>query len=173
MTKVFGLIALLTLGLVGLASANATGDTYKVSAKLTARAEVPRPTGVPAGATGQFTGTAVELANDKARITWKLAFSHLSGKAIAAHIHAGKVGRAGPVLVALCGPCRNGQRGTATLTHRQFAKLEAGATYVNIHTPTNAAGEIRGQVKATESSSGSSGEPAPAPSPTPPPPPYP
>jgi hypothetical protein len=175
MTKAFGAVVALTLAFVGLASASSTAETYKLSAKLNARAEVPKPAAVPAGATGQFTGTAVELANDKARITWKLTFSHLSGKAIAAHIHSGKVGKAGPVLVALCGPCRSAQRGTATITHRQFAALETGRTYVNVHTPKNANGEIRGQVKSTETESGGSSDPAPPPSePSPPAPnPYP
>ena len=114
---------------------------------MKARTEVPRPSGVPAGATGSFTGLAVELANDKARVTWKLTFSNLSGKAIAAHIHLGKPGKAGPVALALCGPCRSGQRGSGMLTHAQFAKLEAGGAYVNVHTAKNAGGEIRGQLK--------------------------
>ena len=121
-----------------------------MSATIKARTEVPKPTGVPAGATGSFTGTAVELANDKARVTWKLTFSHLSGKAIAAHIHLGKPGKAGPVALALCGPCRSGQKGSGMLTHAQFAKVEAGAAYVNVHTTKNAAGEIRGQIKVSE-----------------------
>jgi len=85
------LLAALAVALVvvGLAAAAPQRDTYGLNARLTARAEVPRPSGVPAGATGVFTAKAVELANDKARVTWKLTFSHLSGKAIAAHIHLG------------------------------------------------------------------------------------
>jgi hypothetical protein len=142
------------LAVVGLASATPQGDAYGLSARLTARAEVPHPSGVPAGATGVFTAKAVELANDKARVTWKLTFSHLSGKAIAAHIHLGKTGKAGPVALALCGPCRSGQKGSGLLTHAQFAKVEAGAAYVNVHTAKNAGGEIRGQLKATEAASG-------------------
>ncbi len=150
MKKWIGAVAMLSLVLAGMAFAGATKDSYKVSAKLSARAEVPRPAGVPAGATGSFTGTAVELANDKARVTWKLTFSRLSGKAIAAHIHIGKTGKAGPVALALCGPCRNGQRGSGMLTHAQFARLEAGAAYVNVHTARNAGGEIRGQIKLSD-----------------------
>jgi len=92
----------------------------------------------------------VELANDKARVTWKLTFSRLSGKAIAAHIHLGKPGKAGPVALALCGPCRSGQKGSGMLTHAQFAKLEAGGGYVNVHTAKNAGGEIRGQIKVSD-----------------------
>ena len=150
MLKVLAVSAVAALALVGLALAAPQKDTYNLTANLKARSEVPRPTAVPVGATGLFTGKAVELANDKAKLTWRLTFAKLSGPAGAAHIHAGKVGKAGPVMVALCGPCRSGQRGTATLTHAQFAKIEAGATYVNVHTAENAGGEIRGQVKVSD-----------------------
>jgi hypothetical protein len=150
MFKTVGVVAMVALALAGFAFAATQGDSYKVSARLKARSEVPKPTGVPAAATGSFTGTAVELANDKARVTWKLTYSHLSGPAIAAHIHIGKPGKAGPVALALCGPCRNGQKGKGLLTHAQFAKLESGAGYVNIHTTKNAGGEIRGQVKVSD-----------------------
>ena len=150
MKKAIGAVALVALVFAGIALAAAQKDSYKVSATLKARTEVPRPSGVPAGATGSFTGTTVELANDKARVTWKLTFSRLSGKAIAAHIHLGKPGKAGPVALALCGPCRSGQKGSGMLTHAQFAKLEAGGGYVNVHTAKNAGGEIRGQIKVSD-----------------------
>jgi hypothetical protein len=150
MTKVVGAVALVALAFAGFAFAASQGDTYGVSARLKASSEVPKPSGVPASATGKFTGTYVELANDKARLTWKLTFSHLSGPGIAAHIHIGKPGKAGPVALALCGPCHSGQKGKGMLTHAQVAKIEAGAAYVNVHTQKNPGGEIRGQVKVTE-----------------------
>jgi len=171
MVKALVAVVVATLGLAGIALASSQGDTYKLTAKLKAGSEVPKPTGVPAAATGLFTGKTVELANDKARLTWKLTFSHLSGKAVAAHIHAGKAGKAGGVLVPLCGPCKNGQTGKAVITHAQEARIKAGAAYVNIHTAKNAAGEIRGQIKASGGSSSS--DPSPSPTPTPEPPPYP
>jgi hypothetical protein len=155
MLKTFLAIALgAALFVGGFALAAQQKDAHKVAATLKARFEVPRPKGVPAGATGLFSGTAVELENDRARLSWRLTFSKLSGRAIAAHIHAGRVGRAGPVLVALCGPCRNGQRGTTAITHNQLRSIRAGRTYVNVHTSRNAAGEIRGQVKASGTSGG-------------------
>jgi hypothetical protein len=150
MTKLIVAVAAIALAFAGLALAASQGESYGVSAKLKASSEVPKPSGVPAGATGKFTGTYVELANDKARITWKLTFSHLSGQAIAAHIHIGKPGKAGPVALALCGPCHNGQKGKGMLTHAQVAKIEAGSAYVNVHTQKNPGGEIRGQVKVIE-----------------------
>jgi hypothetical protein len=83
-------------------------------------------------------------------MTWKLTFAHLSGKAVQAHVHLGKPGKAGNVLVPLCAPCRSGQTGKAKITHDVEDALERGKTYVNVHTPKNLAGEIRGQVKEIE-----------------------
>jgi hypothetical protein len=172
MTRTLVAMAAVGLGLAGLALAAPQKDTYKLTANLKARFEVPKPKGVPTGATGLFTGKVVELENDRARLTWRLTFSKLSARAAAAHIHAGRAGRAGGVMLALCGPCRNGQRGSSTISHAQLRTIRAGKTYVNVHTAKNAAGEIRGQVKASEASSSSGSDPAPPPT-TPEPPPYP
>ena len=115
-----------TLVLAGLALATPQKDTYNLTANLRARFEVPKPTGVPTGAVGLFTGKVIEMDNDKARVTWRLTFSKLSGRAAAAHIHLGRVGKAGGVMVALCDPCRSGQRGAATITHNQLRSIRTG-----------------------------------------------
>lgn len=157
MIKVIGSVVALALGLVfaTLATATPGKDTYRLTANLKPRVEVPKPKGVPAGATGLFAGTAVELANDRARITWRLTFSKLSGRGLQAHIHVGKPGTAGNVLAALCAPCRSGQRGTATITHEQLRTIRRGGAYVNVHTARNAAGEVRGQLKSSTASGSS------------------
>ncbi|MGH2841159.1 MAG: CHRD domain-containing protein [Solirubrobacteraceae bacterium] len=164
---------MIALTLAGLAPAAGQKDTYKLTATLKAGSEVPKPKGVRPGATGMFTSTAVELANDKARVTWRLTFSKLTGRAAAAHIHIGKPGKAGNVMVALCGPCSSGKRGSATITHAQLNTITAGRAYVNVHTAKNLGGEIRGQIKATETASDDSPPPPPPPGPEPPPPPDP
>jgi hypothetical protein len=138
------------LALSGIALAASQSETYRLSSKLSAGAEVPKPKSVPAAATGKFTGTTVEPKSGPVRLNWKLTFSHLSGKATAAHIHLGRKGKAGDVLVALCGPCHSGQTGKAVIARSVEHDLEAGKTYVNVHTRKNPAGEIRGQVKVTE-----------------------
>src|SRR5262249_60707285 len=69
------------------------------------------------------------------------------GRAPAAHIHMGRGGEAGPVVGPVCGPCGNGQTGKVHISKAVVSALEAGNAYVNVHTPKNAAGEIRGQVK--------------------------
>ena len=170
MAKTLGAAVALALVLAGFTLAAEQKDTYNLTANLKARFEVPKATGVPAGATGLFTGKAVEMESDQARLTWRLTFSKLSGRAAAAHIHTGKLGKAGGVMLALCGPCRNGQRGSSNISHAQLRKIRSGGAYVNVHTGKNAAGEIRGQVKASEASSSSG--PAPTPT-TPEPSPYP
>ena len=167
MFKTVGVLAFGVLVLAGLALAAPQKGTYNLTANLRSRFEVPKPTGVPNGAVGLFTGKAVEMENDQARLSWRLAFSKLSGPAAAAHIHLGKPGKAGGVILALCGPCKNGQRGAATITHAQLRMIRTGGTYVNIHTAKNAAGEIRGQVKTSEVGSSTTPNPSPDPSPYP------
>lgn len=136
--------AVVPLVIAGLAFG---GTSYKVGATLTAKAEVPAPK-APAGAQGTFSGTYVENAKG-AKLTWKLTFSHLSGAATGAHIHLGKPGVAGAVIVPICGPCKSGQTGSGTIPKTVVAALEGGKAYVNVHTAKNAGGEIRGQVKVT------------------------
>jgi CHRD domain len=121
--------------------------TASISTTLMSRQEVPKPKGNVKRATGSFTATVAKLG-PTATVAWRLGFSKLTGRAIAAHIHVGRVGKAGPVVVALCGPCRNGQRGTANLNAATLAALEAGRGYVNVHTTKNPGGEIRGQIRA-------------------------
>lgn len=122
------------------------GVTAKITTALNARQERPRPQGNVARARGTFTATVTKAGNTGS-LAWRLRFSGLTGPAVAAHVHIGKPGVAGPVAVPLCGPCRNGGRGTARLNARALAALEAGRAYVNVHTRTNAGGEIRGQIR--------------------------
>lgn len=121
------------------------GVAAPVRTALTSRQEVPKPKGNVRRSTGSFVATVTKEGTTGA-VTWRLNFSRLTGAAVAAHIHVGRAGRAGPVAVALCGPCRNGQRGNAVLNAATLAAIEAGRGYVNIHTRRNPAGEVRGQL---------------------------
>jgi CHRD domain len=121
-------------GLAGRSSA------VKLTARLNAVQETSAPKGA-ARATGTFTATLSGRT-----LTWRLTFVRLSGKALAAHIHLGRQGVAGPVAVPLCGPCVSGVHRTVRLTAKVRAALVAGGAYVNVHTARNPGGEIRGQV---------------------------
>jgi CHRD domain len=123
------------------------GVTSTVTTALNARQEVPKPKGRANRARGSFTATVTRTGAD-ATLAWRLTFRRLTGRAVAAHIHIAPRGRAGGVAVPLCGPCRSGARGTATLNASALAALERGRAYANVHTARNPAGEIRGQVPA-------------------------
>ena len=142
-TKLIAAFAALAIACVALAGAAGAASTAgsPVSAKLNVKAEVPAPKG--GKGTGTFSGTL-----NGSKLTWKLTWGTLSGPANAAHIHLGKAGKAGNVVVPLCAgaTCKSGVHGTVTLKAAVLKALKAGGTYVNIHTAKNAAGEIRGQI---------------------------
>ena len=142
-TKLIAAFAALAIACVALAGAAGAASTAgsPVSAKLNVKAEVPAPKG--GKGIGSFSGTL-----NGSKLTWKLTWGTLSGPANAAHIHLGKAGKAGNVVVPLCAgaTCKSGVHGTVTLKAAVLKALKAGGTYVNIHTAKNPAGEIRGQI---------------------------
>lgn len=132
----------------------ASAETYKLSGKLTAAQEVPKPKGVRATAGGTFSATLTKAANG-GTLRWTLTYKNLTGKAMAAHIHVGVRGKAGNVLVALCAapgkPCKSGMTGRVHVSRSVYDTLEKKALYTNVHTAKNPAGEIRAQLRRTES----------------------
>jgi len=128
-----------------LAASPPTSTVTAFAASLVPRSERPAPKGVGAGAGGTFSAV-ITKANGKSTIAWTLRFSGLTGPALAAHIHTGNPGQAGPVSLPLCGPCPAVSRGTKPLDAKLAAAVEAGGTYVNVHTKANPGGEIRGQL---------------------------
>jgi CHRD domain-containing protein len=145
MRKKMALLSCVLLGLAGtlaaVALAGQSASPMEFSAKLNSRQEVPNPRGVPVRAGGSFTAKLTGTT-----LTWKLTFSHLSGAAVAAHIHSGAKRKAGPVIVPLCGPCKTTSAGSAKVSTAVAKKLQSGDTYVNVHTSKNPNGEIRGQL---------------------------
>ena len=150
----FTVLAIL-LVVAGVALAASAKHVYTYRSALTTAAAVPKPKGATAGK-GAFTATVTESGSTRT-IKWKLTFSKLSGKATMAHIHTGKRGVAGNVLIPLCGPCTSGQTGQTKISKDAADLLESGRTYVNVHTAKNPAGEIRGQVNLIGEDGGGSG----------------
>jgi hypothetical protein len=142
------IVVLVTVTALGLVAVAVAAGTHKVKATLTPGADVPRPKGA-AHAKGSFAGTFVENKSG-AVLKATLTFSGLTGPAVQAHIHVGKPGVSGNVIVPLCGPCTSGKTSTYKISHSVVHALESGNTYVNVHTAKNPAGEIRGQIKVTD-----------------------
>lgn len=135
-----GLVAL-TLGACSTAPANP--NVVKFSATLSGKDEVP------ANATP---GTGkVEASLDKASgvLTWTVTYAGLTGPAKAGHFHGPAApGTNAGVALGFTGSVESPIQGSATLTAAQVADLLAGKWYVNLHTPANPGGEVRGQVTA-------------------------
>ena len=146
-----GVLALaFSLAAVGGAAARSQANTLRIEADMVAANETPTPKGDVGNARGTFTATLTK-SGSTGQLSWRLTFSGLTGNAIAAHIHVGAVGVAGPVRVPLCTPCSSGVTGTATITAEVLDAIMTGRAYVNVHTPTNPAGEIRDQVATVAS----------------------
>ena len=118
--------------------ASARADTINV--RLSGSEETP-PVTTSASGTAKFT-----IGKDKS-VTGTVKTSGIDG--IAAHIHLGVPGQAGPPIITLV----KGAMGDWTvppdskLTDDQFASLRAGNLYVNVHSANHKPGEIRGQLK--------------------------
>jgi CHRD domain-containing protein len=135
------------LVLASWASARTQIKATKFTAALNAGQEVPHPKGTKAGASGRFTATFTS-----GTLKWTLTFKHLTGPATAAHIHNGVRGKAGPVVVALCGQCKASETGTLTgeVAASTATAMGKGKYYVNVHTAKNPNGEIRGQITVAQ-----------------------
>ena len=144
----FALTIGLTLVFAIGTSAKPMATSVEVRTSMSAAQEVPAPTGDVGAASGSFTGTVMGQ-NSGSAISWRLSYSGLTGAAEAAHIHQGPAGQAGPVVTFLCGPCQSPISGTARLDTAARVAINSGNAYVNIHTATNTAGEVRGQVAIT------------------------
>jgi hypothetical protein len=115
-----------------------------LTATLSGAAEVPGP-GDPNG-----TGTAtIRLNQGRGKVCFVLTASNITLPASGAHIHIGKAGDAGAVVVALVPPDATGLSGGCVDAPRATIKAirkKPANYYVNIHTSDFPDGAIRGQL---------------------------
>ena len=155
------------LGVV--AAAVATGGGHKIREQLTGYAEQPLALSTPG--TGKFEARFNRFTQE---IKYRLSYSGLEGSVTQAHIHFGAENQAAGISVFLCTNLGNGPAGTqacpaapATITgtirpadvigpaaqgiaagefNEFIDAIEAGATYVNVHSTQYPVGEIRSQI---------------------------
>ncbi len=138
-------VSVLVLGLLPAVAAGSGASVKTLKASLTGSAEAPGP-GAP-GATGSATLT---LNTTTGRVCWTFsALKNLGGAPNAAHIHKGKVGKPGAVVVPLGATYRRQGCTMATAALVQQIVAHPGRYYVNIHNVAYAAGALRGQLKAS------------------------
>jgi len=124
---------------VMVSAAPVFAETVTFKADLKGSSEVP-----PTDSAG--TGSAnVTVDTNTKKLSWTVTSTGLSGDAVAAHFHgpaaAGK--NADPVVDISAAIAK----GSAEISDKQLADLQAGKWYVNIHTEKFPNGEIRGQVE--------------------------
>jgi len=153
-------LAVLSVAIAGIVAAN---EKSRFKTALTGYEETPA---VSSAGSGEFTATVDE---DNQTIHYSLTFANLNSNVLFAHVHFGQRGVAGGVAAFLCGggskpaPCVPGMANTGTITpadvigptpqgitagewNELVAAIRAGVAYANVHSTTQPAGEIRGQI---------------------------
>lgn len=139
------LAALVAVLAMSVAAPVALANGRPLQADLSGASEVPGP-GDPDG-----TGHAgLRLNQGRHRICYRVEVSDVTLPALAAHIHAGADGVAGPVVVTLDPPDATGvSAGCVTDLERSLVKAirkHPAEYYVNVHTSDFTDGAVRGQL---------------------------
>lgn len=101
---------------------------------------------VPPVSTSASGTAAITVGDDKA-VSGSVTTTGING--VAAHIHTGAAGKNGPVTIGLtkAGDGMWAVPAGAKFTDDQYATYKSGGMYINVHSPANKAGEIRGQLQ--------------------------
>jgi hypothetical protein len=134
-------LALSVLGALLLALPASAAPLAHLEAKLTGEQEVPGP-GDPNGI-----GHA-DVKVFKAKVCYTLTAKRIA-PATSAHIHEGRRGVAGPVVVTLKPPTDGSSSGCVAISQALSKKLREhpGRYYVNVHNDPYPDGAIRGQLE--------------------------
>jgi hypothetical protein len=137
-TRSFSISFLVLVVVLGGCAGMYTPQTSNVS--LTGPQEVP-PVGTSATGAGQITVTSNRLVSGTITV--------FGMEPTAAHIHTGEPGVSGPPIITLNKSSDNTFTVPAgsMLTESQYAAYQAGNLYVNVHSPSYPAGEVRAQLK--------------------------
>jgi hypothetical protein len=118
----------------------ALGAGEKASLRATMSGKVEVPKGDPDG-----TGTA-EVKIIGRKVCWEFKLAKVASPN-AAHIHKGKAGVAGPVVVPLGATYKAKGCTTTTMANATAISAKPGSFYVNVHNAKYAAGAVRGQLR--------------------------
>lgn len=142
---VFILVASLTLFSCD-SDDNNTAQIDNFSITLSAKNTVPEISATGSGS------ASLSLNRDSGALNGSVTASGLTGSITSAHIHQGIAGSTGGIIVTLVPDSGNASQynvpaGTI-LSSIQISEINNSEFYFNVHTATNASGEIRGQVIA-------------------------
>lgn len=122
----------------GFMNGSPQNQSLPVQAMINQAQETP-PTGSSAQGFGLF---VFNTSNNS--LSFNINITPLPSGEVAAHLHQGAVGVAGPIIAPL--PLGNSINGTLSIPPNQVGNVLSGNTYVNFHSNAFPNGEIRGQV---------------------------
>jgi len=140
------LLAMSALALSGCETMSSAWDSTKSvftgdNVKLSGSEEVP-PVTTKASGSGTIT------VKDDKTVSGSVKTGGVAGTM--AHIHMGKAGANGPVIITLTKSSDGNTWSVpagAKLTDAQYDAYKASGLYVNVHSAANKGGEVRGQIK--------------------------
>jgi hypothetical protein len=139
MTQIRRLVASLGAVVLALAVPGSAGAYVAVELVLNGAQEVPKHA-------TPFRGVCNAILDLELR-SIEISCTHDVPDAIAAHIHLGERGVAGPIVFALGDPASPMQAVITDLTDAQISDFVNANYYVNFHTPAFPGGIIRGQIE--------------------------
>src|SRR4051812_40299267 len=131
-------VAVVVVSLVAVLAANGATRATKLEATLNGKAD-----SAPASNKGK-----VELTLNGAtgKVCWEFKLAKIDGKPNQAHIHKGKAGVAGNVVVPLGANYKRQGCTSAAKTLVKAILKHPGSYYVNVHNAKHPAGAMRGQL---------------------------
>ncbi len=156
MRRVVLVLLITTVAVTVPALAPGKAPPIRYAAKLAGSNEVPSTDTM---ATGKATVRVSKDSKGRKIVSFELTAHHLSGPPQAAHVHLGRAGQSGGVLLVLEGrafglPARGrltasdfAPVGPIKTFAQAIAKLGSGELYVNVHTTKFPGGELRGQIR--------------------------
>jgi len=140
------------LGLAAIVAAGCAGmpPGGKAPIKLTGGQEVP-PVGGNASGSSDITLVLTKCASSATSLWCPQAFGTVTTSGFvgtAAHIHRGKLGQNGPVILPLVKTGENtwAVPDRAFISDSDYGGYQDGELYVNVHSANNPNGEVRGQL---------------------------
>lgn len=145
MLKKLAALALASTALGPVLGTVANAEVLNWTATLDQAQEVDKAAPAP-DAKGTAEGT---LDTDSGALTWTVTYSGLSADPTGMHLHGpAAMGADAPVVVNIgdMSGLASPSTGSTTLAPEGIKQVDDGMWYINIHTPSNPKGEIRGQV---------------------------
>lgn len=113
---------------------------------ITFSAELKGSNEVPPNESQAFGSSVVTFDTESRELVWSISYSDIDGSVIGAHIHGPASSQENAGILIPLDNSKNPITGKLILNGEQAAHIEAGMTYINLHSEKIPSGELRGQL---------------------------